>query len=155
MTFFDEKYIELLCEREKGGKLAKLARPAFRLATYPKWQPLRDSINEIFKDLPADSQSRLRKKRNDFENISQTVNEIKVGFYLIKEGYKIQHEKKIDNLTPDWFATTKDNKDLIVEVFTKTSSDKDKIENEYLTDLRTLSKNIPVGAWVCKAQNQG
>lgn len=147
--FFDEKYVELLREKDKTGKLSKLARPAFRLATYPKWQSLRDSINEIFKDLPADSQSRLRRKRNDFENITQTVNEIRVGFYLINEGYKAEHEKKIDNLTPDWSATTKDKKNFIVEVFTKTISDKDKIENEYLTDLRTSSKNIPIGACLC------
>lgn len=149
MTFFDEKYIELLREKERTGKLSKLARPAFRLATYPKWEPPRDSINEIFKNLPTDSQSRLRKKRNVFENISQTVNEIKVGFYLVNEEYEIEHEKKIDNLTPDWFVTTKDNKNFIIEVFTRTISDKNKIESEYLTDLIALSKNIPIGACLC------
>ena len=149
MKFFEEEYVTSLCEKDKSGKLSKLARPALRLATSPKWQSLRDSINDIFNNLPVDSQSRLRKKRNDFENISQTVNEIRVGFYLINKGYKVEHEKKIDNLTPDWSAATKDNKNFIVEVFTKTISDKDKIENEYLTDLRTLSKNILIGACLC------
>ena len=46
MNFFEEKYIELLREKEKRGKLSKLARPAFRLATHSKWQPLRDSIDK-------------------------------------------------------------------------------------------------------------
>src|SRR5215204_1112418 len=114
MKFFEEKYIELLKEKERSGKLSKLARPAFRLATYPEWAFLRDTIDELFKNLPPNSQIRLRKKRNDFENISQTINEIKVGFYLINEGYKIEHEKKIDNLTPDWFVTAKDDKSFIV-----------------------------------------
>lgn len=149
MKFFEEKYIDSLLNKEKSGKLSKLARPAFRLATHPKWQFLRNFIDGLFKNLPIDSQSKLRKKRNDFENISQTVNEIRVGFYLISAGYKIEHEKKIDNLTPDWFVTAKDNKNFIVEVFTKTVSDKNKIEDEYLTDIRTLSKNIPIGVWLC------
>lgn len=149
MKFFDEKYIELLQQKDRDGSLSKLARPAFRLATHPKGQSLRTSIDEFFENLPQNSQSRLRKKRNDFENISQVVNEIKVGIYLTKEGYKIEHEKKIDSLTPDWFVTTKNNKNFIVEVFTKTVRDNDKIENEYLTDIITLSKNISIGAGLC------
>jgi hypothetical protein len=147
MKFFEEKYIKSLLEKEKSNTLPKLNRAAFRLATLPDWQELRDSIDNLYSKLPPDSQKKLGKKRNDLQNIWQSVNEIKVGNYLLECGYPIEHEKKFDNLTPDWFVGG--NNSFFVEVFTRTSSDREKLENEYFADLKALSKqNTTTGACV-------
>jgi len=147
MSFFDERYIDSLKEKERLGTLAKRGRAALRLATLPKWQPLRDSIDSLCSNLPLDSQRKLKSKRKDLENIWQTTNEIKVGLHLVGLDYEIEHEKKFGLKTPDWFVESKNGTlSFIVEVFTKTSSDASKLENEYLNDLLELSKNIPIGA---------
>jgi hypothetical protein len=147
MSFFDEDYIKFLKAKEFAGTLAKRARPALRLAILPEWAPLRDSINSLCSNLPLDSQKKLRAKRNDLQNIWQTTNEIKVGAHLVDLNYEIEHEKKFGARTPDWFVKHKDgSRSFIIEVFTKTLSDESKLENEYLTDLSDLSKNIPIGA---------
>jgi len=104
MSFFDEKYIDFLKEKERAGILAKLARPALRLATLP----LRDSINRLCSSLPLDSQNKLKAKRKDLENIWKIANEIKGGIHLIDLYYEIEHEKKFGVKTPDWFVQPKD-----------------------------------------------
>ena len=145
MPFFDQSYIEDLLSRAERGLLPKLARPAFRLCTQPGWKTLRDEIDRFFARLDDSPQTRLRRKRNDLENISQTVNEMKVGMHLLAEGYAIEYEKPIGGLTPDWCVTKPEGGSFVVEVLSKRDSDEKNLEQEFLSDLRDLCKNMDVG----------
>lgn len=89
MSFFDGTYVDWLQEKACRGEVRMLARPAFRLATEAGWQELRDEIDSFFDILSPKSQAKLRRKRKDLENISQTVNEIKVGKYLHSLGTQL------------------------------------------------------------------
>lgn len=123
------------------------ARPALRLATADAFEPLRKQIEGFVDSLPDDSGRRLVRKREDLENIVQTVNEIKVGLHLSSLECKLEYEKQIDGLTPDWFVDDfEDIGTALVEVFTKQQSDEQMLGEEHIEDLRQRLRTIPIGA---------
>lgn len=68
----------------------------------------KESLNFFDKDMQKKIMKLLNSKRNDKKQQEEFEYEIIIGSLLYKAGFEIEHERKFNKLTPDWYIKSND-----------------------------------------------
>lgn len=137
--------------------------PRYFLATSKSLNTLRDNVEKWTSDFPEEKFHKLRGKLRDTKQFFQTYNELAIGQYFIKLGYKVKYEEKVSEfiektgynlectdkikeLTPDWLVYSKGNiPSFFVEVASIMKSDEYFSKLQKWSYLRCLLEKIHIG----------
>jgi hypothetical protein len=130
MEVFSKEYVQRVKSRYENNR--EYERPElYFIAVSELAQGFRDEIEEMFASLSTDEQKCAITRLQSIENFTQTYNELAVGCMLKKLGYKVEYDKTIDGLTPDWYVHSQGNKTaFIIEVFTTKYYGNDKLRED-------------------------
>ncbi len=142
-VFTDEWSQKLRLRYENSGVSAP---PLYRLATEPKYQSVRDTIQQWIDRLSENSQKKVVEKIRNPKSFHHTYNELKIASILFKKYLIIEYEEEILGLTPDWIVKNQSNEILlIVEVLTRENSVKDKSLSKRINELWGRITSIKIG----------
>lgn len=143
MEIYPQKWVDkYLKERTEDAIKDSL----YHLVTHPDNQNNRSQIQTWVDQLPPGAQSKIIPNLQNVETLIETYNELIIGDILRRQGYTIEYEKKIDNLTPDWYVHgDSNNPPFLVEVFSYRISGHLKLFKKRVSDLRQRLMQIPIG----------
>ena len=137
--------------------------PRYFLVTSKSLNTLRDNVEKWISDFSEEKVHKLIGKLRDPKQFFQTYNELAIGQYFIKLGYKVEYEEKVSEfiektgynlectneikeLTPDWLVYSKGNiPSFFVEVASIMKSDEYFSKLQKWSYLRCLLEKISVG----------
>jgi len=131
------KYLNMRSNDEIKG-------PLYNLVTQPENEVFRNQLNEWVNLLPKSAQNKIIPNLQNDNTLIEAYNELRVGDILRRQKYTLEYEKKIDDLTPDWYALDNNNIPFLVEVFSYRSSAVIQLFNKWLADLRDKLRQIPI-----------
>ena len=142
MEVFTAEWIANLKKELVNWPSHKPMPPHYNLATEPQFGQLRDQIEEWVAIFPTTTRklliSRLRSR-----NVSDVINEMRIGVQLKRAGYEVEYEPALLGVTPDWLVTDQNSK-YIVEVFTSSFSGVEDTVWNTIWDLRGRLEQIPI-----------
>jgi len=142
---FTDEHIQDI-ERRYGHKPDYEKPEIYFMAVSDKYQYLRDEIEAMVAVLSQDKQEKVIPRLQATENFIQTYDELVVGSLLRKLGYKVEYDKKIEALTPDWYVYGKrEIPSFIVEVFTTGFLGNFSQEYRAVNNLEERLRQIPIG----------
>lgn len=102
MKVFEPKYVQRI--ENKYGQLPDYEKPEiYFIVASDQYQDLRDEIETMVAILSQDKQKKVIPRLQSKENFIPTYNELIVGSLLRKLGYRVEYDKKIQELTPDLY----------------------------------------------------
>jgi hypothetical protein len=76
----------------------------------------------------------------------ETLNELRVGAYLIAKGLKVEYEPTLEGKTPDWLAEGQNGEKIIIDVLTSNNPAYMQKQYEVAGNLIAFGKGLRFGA---------
>jgi hypothetical protein len=145
MKVFEPKYVQRI--KNKYGQLPDYEKPEiYSIVVSDKCQYLRDEIEAMVAVFSEDERAKVIPRLQAKDNFIQTYDELIVGNLLRKLSYKVEYDKKIEDITPDWYVHAKGEiPNFIVEVFTTGFLGNHSQEYRAANNLEERLRQIPIG----------
>ena len=145
MKVFYPKYVQRI--KNKYRQLPDYEKPEiYFIAVSDQYQYLRDEIEAMVAVFSQDEQEKVIPRLQAKDNFRQTYGELVVGILLRKLGYKVEYDKKIEGITPDWYVHAKGEiPSFIVEVFTTGFLGNYSQKYRAVNNLEERLRQIPIG----------
>jgi hypothetical protein len=132
---------------DRYDRLPAYERPTiYFLASTKNGCMVRSQIEQWASDLPSEALATLIPRLRSKENFQDAYHELIVGNRLKELGFRVEYEKKVGGLTPDWYVHAgEDTPAFTVEVLTDKVSRAQATRNKALDDLRGRVEQIPLG----------